>query len=239
MTQIRFFCLTLAVAVGSLLAPSARAAQTCAGPSLTLLPRVPAMVTLTLAAPCHPGESLTITHAGLRFPARTDDRGGMTLTLPVLTTPAQVDLTLADGAVLTASAPISDLATVARTALLPIGTPGLHLRAAQVGTRPAITAANPGQPDLATGGFLTLLGDSAQGPQTEILSLPADTASGLAILHADVDDSSCGHDLLAMIYRIQPDGPPSPGALSLAMPACTAPGKQIEVAVDGLPIAAP
>ena len=239
MTQIRFLCLTLAVAVGTLFAPSTSAAQTCAGPSLTLTPRVPAMVTLKLAAPCHPGESLTITHAGLRFPARTDDRGGLTLILPVLTTPARVDLTLAKGTVLTASAPISDLATVARTALLPIGTPGLHLRAVQVGTRPAITAANPGQPNLATGGFLTLLGDSAQGPQTEIMSLPADTATGLAVLHADVDATSCGHDLLAMIYRNQPEGAPSAGALTLAMPACTAPGRQIEVAVDSLPNATP
>lgn len=235
MTQIRFLCLTFAVAVGTHLAPSASAAQTCAGPSLTLTPRVPAMVTLTLAAPCHPGESLTITHAGLRFPARTDDQGGLTLTLPVLTTPAQVDLTLAAGMVLTASAPVADLATVARVALLPIGTPGLHLRAAPAGTRPAITAANPGQPDLATGGFLTLLGDRSHGPQTEVLSLPADSATGRAVLHADVDATSCGHDLLAMIYSSQPKGAPSAGALTLAMPACTAPGRQIEVVVDTLP----
>lgn len=239
MTQIRFLCLPLAVAVGALLAPAANAAETCADPSLKLMPQVPAMVTLTLAAPCHPGEGLTITHAGLRFPARTDDRGGLTLTLPVLTTPARVDLMLAEGRVLTASAPISDLAMVARVALLPIGTPGLHLRAPQAGTRPAITAANPGKPDLATGGFLTVLGDSAQGPQTEVLSLPADTATGRAVLHADVDATSCGHDLLAMIYRNQPEGTPSAGALTLAMPACTAPGRQIEIAVDTLPNAAP
>lgn len=239
MTQIRFLCLTLAVAVSTLLAPSTSAAQTCAGPSLTLTPQIPAMVTLTLTAPCHPGESLTISHTGLRFPARTDDRGGLTLTLPVLTAPARVDLTLADGTVLTASAPISDLATVARTALLPIGTPGMHLRAAPAGTRPAISAANPGQPDLATGGFLTLLGDSAQGPQTEVLSLPADTATGRAALHADVDATSCGHDLLAMIYSSQPEGAPSAGALTLAMPACTAPGRQIKVVVDTLPNPAP
>ncbi len=239
MTQIRLLCLTLAVAVGTPLAQAARAAQTCADPSLKLTPRVPAMVTVTLAAPCHAGESVTITHAGLRFPARTDRKGGLTLTLPALTSPARVDLTLAEGAALTASAPVADLATVARVALLPIGTPGLHLRAAQAGTRPAITAANPGQPDLAMGGFLTLLGDASHGPLTEVLSLPAATAAGRAVLHAEVDATSCGHDLLAMIYRNQPEGVPSAGALTLAMPACTAPGRQIAVTIDTLPDPAP
>lgn len=239
MTRIRLLCLTLAVAASTLSAQVVHAAQTCADPSLKLTPRVPAMVTLTLTAPCHPGESVTITHAGLRFPARTDETGGLTLTLPVLTTPARVDLTLAEGAALTASAPIADLATVARVALLPMGVAGLHLRAAQAGTRPAITAAKPGQPDLATGGFLTLLGDSSQGPLTEVLSLPAATGSGRAILHADVDATSCGHDLLAMIYRNQPEGAPSAGAVTLAIPACTAPGRQIEVAIDMLPHPAP
>ena len=239
MTQIRLLCLTLAVAVGFLLAQAASAAQTCADPSLKLAPLAPAMVTVTLTAPCHPGESVTITHAGLRFSARTDDKGGLILTLPALTSPARVDLALAEGAALTASAPIADLAMVARVALQPMGATGLHLRAAQAGTRPAISATDPGQPDLATGGFLTLLGDKAQGPQAEVLTLPAGSGANRTILHADVDAGNCGRDLLAMTYQSQPEGAPSAGALTLAMPACTAPGKQIDIAIDHLPAAAP
>ena len=99
MTQIRLLCLTLAVAVGTPLAQAARAAQTCADPSLKLTPRVPAMVTVTLAAPCHAGESVTITHAGLRFPARTDDKGGLTLTLPALSSgPHKIEVQALDQA---------------------------------------------------------------------------------------------------------------------------------------------
>lgn len=239
MIRTRIFHLILAVTAFTTLTQTASAAQSCADPALRLMPQVPAMVTVTLTAPCHPRESVTIAHSGLRFSALTNDQGQLTLALPALSTPAQVDMTLTDGTRLTASAPVADLADVARLALVPVGLPGLHLRAARPGTSPPISSTDPGQPNLATGGFLTLLGDPTAGPQAELLTLPVATGTSPARLLAAVDAANCGHDLLAMTFRLQPDGTLAAGALTLAMPACTAPGKQIDIAIDSLPAPAP
>lgn len=222
------------------LAPPAQAANVepaatttgdaCAAPTLTLAAVAPATLALKVDAPCHPDEQLLINHAGLRFSARLDAQGRFQTSLPAMSAAGEVTVTLALGGDLIAVQPVPDMDKVRRFALLSKPESGLHLTA-RIG-KPGTTlldAANPGAPDLSKGGYLSFLGDrSLTGAMlAEVATLPAQTGDGAPVIVADVTNTTCGHDLLAVTLTSTAKDAPAGGAVSFSMPDCDLVGTRL------------
>lgn len=202
--------------------------------SLATLP--PALLMLTVTAPCQADTAVRITHGALGFAGLLDAEGRFTATIPALSDPARVTVTAGDAAPVDLTRPVPDLATVSRLALSVRGQTGLHLAADLPGTTPRrVDGDAPGLPTLGQGGFLTRLGDpSLPAPQlAEVITLPAARAARLSVV-ADVTPDNCDRDLLAMVLMAEPAAAPAAGAISLSMPGCDAVGEQLVISDDPL-----
>lgn len=195
----------------TLAASPATAAGPCAAPSLTLAAAVNAALDVTLAAPCHGGEAVILSHAGLGFRVRLDAQGRYGARLPALDPGGDLSARFDDGTMVDAARPVPDLGDHRRLTLATRGGAPLRLQAG-VGVR------------------LTLLGDPTL-PAPQLLQI-ADLPPGLPqpgspppdlALIADVTPQSCGHDLLATTLLTAGTAAPRSDAISLAMPDC-APG---------------
>lgn len=71
-----------------------------------------ARVKLAVTAPCHKNKTITIKHASLRFSEIVDDNGMITIIIPVLSDPATIEVSFADGTFKSISAPAKDLSSL-------------------------------------------------------------------------------------------------------------------------------
>lgn len=127
-----------------------------------------ARVELQLLAPCHKNKVVTISHAGLKFTEILNEKGRITITIPVLSDPANIEVSFADGASQSISAPIKDLSSMQRTGIAWSGQVELQLQASEssvsTGQDKQITKLNTRtfkQSYLRGGGYLTTLGNVA------------------------------------------------------------------------------
>lgn len=204
------FCL---LALAASLPGSAIAA--CTAPGLTVTPAPQATLRVAVEAPCLPGAVTDLTHGGLDFRVRLDDRGRFSATLPALDPSGLVTARLAGGATLAARAPLSDMGGVRRLALATRGTTALRL-------------------DVGEGVRVSILGDpSLTGPRlVQIAELPAGGRTPPLRLTAEVTAQSCDHDLLATILLAGGDSPAQGDAISLAMPQCSPDARSAHLTLD-------
>lgn len=211
-----------------------------AAPDVRLSHLPPALVLLSISAPCRAGEPVQIAHAALGFSVILDDRGRFNATVPAIADPAALTVTVGDGAPVTGTLPVPDLASVTRLVLSARAAPGLHLSAdlPAAGERAArrVDHLAPGLPTLAQGGFVTRLGDptSAAPYLAEVLTLPAGESGARVAITAEVVAANCARDLLAMLALTDPAHPAATGAISLSMPACDASGERLVIGDDPL-----
>ncbi|MFC2967018.1 hypothetical protein [Acidimangrovimonas pyrenivorans] len=208
--------------------------------SLTVTPG--AMLSLTLAAPCHASQRVVIRHGGLAFTAQTDAKGALTVQLPAMTENAEVTVRFAGGDTVAASAEVPELSLYDRVAVQWIGDDAFDLHGLEFGAEYGgpgdISAANPGSAAPATepaAGFLVSLGDaSVELPMlAQVYTYPTrlsarDGAVKIAI-EAEVTDKTCGRDMLAETLRTRPNGDPVVKDLSVSMPGCDATGGYVEL----------
>lgn len=200
-------------------------------------PAAGAMVALSLSAPCHASERVTIHHSGLMFTLVTQPDGALGVTVPALSEDAMFIAAFGngDGAVATASVP--SLPFYDRVALQWNGNTGLQLHAREFGadyfTDGHIWQAAAGTLTRAiTGesGFLTRLGqDSAPDALiAEIYSFPAGTArdSGTISLtvEAEVTQANCMADIEAQTLELHTGTSLRVRDLTLSMPDCDSVG---------------
>lgn len=207
--------------------------QVCAKPRLALTHLRPAMIGLALDAPCHAGETVTISHAGLSFSAVTDAAGRFAATVPALAAGGAVAVRFDTGADLAGGVLIPDLGSVSRFALVTRGQRGLHLNAfvkgAGFGEAGHLRPGNPGLPTLGLGGYMTVLGrpDLPAPRLAEVFTQSSRRASARVVLVADVEPGNCGRDLLGTVFAAQSTVVPVSGAVTFAMPGCEAVGDQL------------
>lgn len=209
-------------------------------PDIRLWHLPPALMLLSLSAPCRAGEPLQISHGALGFAVVLDDKGRFTATIPALADPAELSVTFGGGARVTASVPVPDLASVTRLVLNARAAPGLHLSADLPATGAQgprrVDHQTPGLPTLAGGGFLTRLGDtSSPAPHlAEVLTLPVASDGAQLAVTAEVGPANCDRDLLLMLALGKAAQPVATGAISLSMPACDASGERLVIGDESL-----
>lgn len=136
--------------------------------NLTAKPLRGARIKLELIAPCHKNKVATITHVGLRFNEIVNDRGMITIIIPVLSDPANIEVSFADGVSQSISTRVKDLSSAQRTIIAWSGRVDLQLHVNESGFDLAqnkqITPLNTRthkESYLQGGGYLTTLGNSS------------------------------------------------------------------------------
>ncbi|MCE0505709.1 translocase [Roseivivax sp. GX 12232] len=196
-----------------------------------------AMVSLTLEAPCHGAERVTLHHSGLMFTATTKPDGSLSLEVPALSETAVFIFSFAGGAGAVAQTEVSSLSFYDRVALQWRGDAGLGLHAREGGAEyfaPGhIWSGAPGEVATAArgeGGFLVRLGD-AGAPEpllAEIYSFPAgmvrEPADVAISVEAEVTTNNCSADVEAQTLERRVGAELSVRDLRLSVPACDAVG---------------
>jgi len=77
-----------------------------------------AMIQLSLAAPCNPGERIVIRHSGLSFSVRTQGDGHASVTLPALRSDAMVAVYLQDARLVLGKVTVPDVSRYSRFAVV-------------------------------------------------------------------------------------------------------------------------
>ncbi len=213
--------------------PAAEKTATSCDITLDLMPEASAMIGVTLLAPCHPDERVTLRHAGLVVTGQTTAGGALFSGLPALDSAGKVQVTFADGAEVEATVVVPDLAGYRRFGVQWQGDDAFQIHGfeggANYGQPGDINAVNPGRPmaDAARkGGFLTLLGDpaSANPLLAEIYTFPADRAARVqVVVEAAVTEKTCGRELLGETLESN-GGVVRSSDLTLSMPECDAIG---------------
>jgi len=227
--------LSAAPAVGKQGAQALQAASCHATASVTV--DQGAILNLKLDAPCHADQRVVIRHGGLAFTELTDPRGALEVKLPAMTEQAKVTVMFPGDSTVSASTLVPELSLYDRVAVQWMGNDSFDLHAlefgAQFGDQGDISAKNPGTPaptTEATEGFLMSLGsDKVSLPmKAQVYTFPtrlsAQDGKIKMVIDADVSADTCGRDMLAETLRTQKDADPTITDLSVAMPACDAPG---------------
>lgn len=213
----------------------------CGAPALSLGDVGTGLLAVSLAAPCHPVERVTIRHAGLLFAMQTDFAGGAAFALPAMTRNAEVSVNFADGETARAVQAVGGLDALKRVAVQWRGRPGLRLNAyengAAYGEPGHVSAAAPRDPAAGEGGFITVLGDPAvEMPMlAEVYTLPTGPAarrvSADLTIEAEVTASGCGRVLHGEALYARAGSDPLRDPLRLAMPGCDAMGDFVMLAL--------
>lgn len=204
---------------------------------MTANPTPGAMVDVTLTAPCHPSERVTIHHQGMMFTDVTDATGVLAVSVPALAEKALFIASFATGDGATAMAAVDMLPLYDRVAVQWKGAAGLGLHAREFGaayfTKGHIHAGAAG--DLSAtakgeSGFLTVLGDadSPEALHAEVYSFPkgaAEHPGSIALtVEAEITASNCDKTIEAQTLEIRDDESLRTRNLTLTMPGCTTTG---------------
>lgn len=199
--------------------------------ALDLGARENAMLSLTLAAPCHADERAVVKHGSLAVTGHLSATGTLFLDLPAMTADGVVDVIFADGTLTGAAQPMPEVALLRRIAVQWLDRDTFQLHAfesgADYGQPGHVSAATPHSPapGIATkSGYLTRIGDdTVRLPMlAEIYTFPASGPAEIAI-EAAVSAETCGRELLGETVASL-GGKVITSELTLAMPDCTAQG---------------
>ncbi|HQU68330.1 MAG TPA: hypothetical protein PLI43_09030 [Albidovulum sp.] len=188
-----------------------------------------------LAAPCHPGERVVFSHAGLSFAMLTDASGGAQVTIPAMLAYATVDAGFANGEVLSAARNVPDLEGLRRMALS--GDGAVHLNAyedgAAYGAKGHFSMSNPGDPASATA--LVVLGDAGlDSPKVvEIFTAGNSTRTVAFDAEAETTPATCGHAVTARVVTMTGGRIGIRETLKQAMPDCDAVGDLVQAPLPG------
>ncbi len=192
----------------------------------------PAMLMLDLAAPCHPNERVTVSHAGIALTMKTDAAGRLSAAIPAMTRDGAVSVQFMAGERAVAERAVPDIATVQRVALLAQGQSAFDLNVyengARYGTAGHVRAAAARDATTADGGFLVLLGDISldQPMVAQVYSAPAALMDRRIEVETKVTSDTCGTVRTAEAVWTN-DGKVMTDTLSLTMPGCDAAGDLI------------
>ncbi|MEX1233606.1 MAG: hypothetical protein WEB56_01300 [Roseovarius sp.] len=196
-----------------------------------------AMVSLSLDAPCAPGERFTLHHNGMMFTEVTDDGGHASMLVPALSRKASFIAAFANGDSAVASAEVESLEYYQRVAVQWQGASGMQLHALEFGAgyddaghvwagaaRDVAAAADGNR------GFLTRLGDAAQPEalMAEVYTFPSELAGRDGdidlSLEAEVTEANCNRDIEAQALQVQASGALNVQNVTLMIPDCDAVG---------------
>jgi hypothetical protein len=125
-----------------------------------------ARVLLEISAPCNKRETVLISHAGLRFNEIISDKGMISIIIPVLSDPANIEVSFTGGVSKSISTPTKDLSNYQRTGVAWSGQLDLQLHAHEISFNSAnnnqITNLNNRsykQSSMQRGGYITMLGN--------------------------------------------------------------------------------
>jgi hypothetical protein len=199
---------------------------------LVLVPSAGALLELGLIAPCRAGQRVLLRHAGLVVTGRLSPAGTLAMTLPALTSPAEVTVAFADGSDVMQDADVPDLDRFDRFAVQWMADDAFALHAFADGAgydQPGHIHADAAPGPLADGGMVLALGDGTVDRPllAQVFTWPADRPAlsgkvGL-VIEAPVTEATCGREMLGeTLQRI--GGRLTVRDLTLAMPACDAAG---------------
>lgn len=178
-----------------------------------------AMLGLTLLAPCRAGERVVLRHGGLAVSMRTLATGSLFATLPAMDPAGAVEVRFDDGASVTGTAAVPEMAGLRRFAVQWQGDD----RFAVNGFEDGAGYGEAGFRSVATGGVMAL-GDAGAAPAllAEVYTFP-DPDAAVITVEAEVTAATCGRELLGeTLYAA--DGAVRVTDLTLAMPDCDALG---------------
>lgn len=220
------------VGFGTLTSGTDATANDCPA-SLDLQIEPSAMIGLTLMAPCHTDERVVLNHAGLAITAKTSATGALYVSIPALTSEAEVTVRFADGQAINGQLAVPEAANQRRFGVQWIGDDSFQLNAfengAGYGERGHVSdvytqTAQQGQPQ--NGGFLSVLGDSRVDlPMlAEVYTYPASADTPVRIVvEAAITESTCNREILGETLA-EAGSSVVVTDLSLMMPECSSIG---------------
>ena len=220
---------------------------------MNAVPNAGAMMTVTLNAPCHGSERVTLHHNGLMFTDLMQPDGTLEVDVPALAEDALVIASFLDGAGAVAHATVTSVPFYERVVLQWRGDAGLQLHArefdAQYFSDGHIwqgAASDPKQAATGEGGFLTRLG-SADAPEAllaEVYTFPTgmtDTYGTVALtVEAEIIASNCEKVVEAQTLELRSGRELMSKELTIDVPGCDAVGDflMLKNIVEDLTIAA-
>lgn len=201
--------------------------------SATVLPA--ALVRLTVDAPCHPWQSVTIHHGGMIVTELTDRFGVLEQDIPALSDNALFMIDFPDGAGTVALANVPGLHRIDRFVLQWAGTGAFQVHARgpvdpDRGVSPVrseLERVDGAEAGADSPGTLVRLGDRrADEPRlAEIHSFPAHGQRHRLDVEAEVTPANCGREVAAQTIEWRPDTGVRSRDLVFAMPGCAAVGQ--------------
>jgi hypothetical protein len=211
--------------------PAAETAADSCAPILDLLPEADAMIGITLIAPCHPGERVVLSHAGLTVTQRTTATGSVFTSLPALAVEGRVTARLSDGTLAEAALVMPEAAEFGRLAVQWQGDDRFSLNAYAPGAvfggagherGVALADLEAGAP--LTGKVIRLGSADVDLPLlAEVYTHPQGDRNTLT-LEAEVTEATCGREILGETVKSR-DGQVTVEEVTLAMPDCGAVGE--------------
>lgn len=211
-----------------------------AGCDLTLdaVPQPGAFVALTLSDPCNAGAKVEFDHAGLKFSDQLGPEGDLFLLVPAMAEKAIIVASLEGGQSQSVEVILTDFAKYERVALMWKGATGLQLHVlengAGYGDPGHVWAEAPATPEAATagtGGFLSVLGNTAEGYAADVYTYPAslmaDGAEPQVSIEAQVMENTCGERIEGSVLRTNAGRAPTAEPLAMAVPGCDAVGEYL------------
>jgi len=197
-----------------------------------------ALVAITLVAPCNSGENVDFDHHGLRFSEQLGPEGDTIVLVPAMAETALFTVRFEDGQERATEIKVPDFAEFERMAIVWKGATGLQLHAlengASYGEPGHVWAQEPGMPEMATqgaGGFVSVLGSTAQGYAADVYTFPAglmgEGADPEISVEAEVMENTCDTKIEGRILRTNPIGDPNIEELSMMVPGCDAVGEYL------------
>jgi hypothetical protein len=200
-------------------------------------PSAAAMVDISISATCYPNERVTFHHNGMMFTDATDDNGMLDVSIPALAESAVFIVAFANGEGALADTKVPSLEFYDRMVVQSKASSDLHINAFEFGAGyrdegHVSVKSDRTMADAAKGmgGFITTLGDSAQGEAlvAEIYTFPTSTVKQEGDVHVSVDaevtTSNCGLRVEAQTLEVRGAGPMKVQDLTLPIPACDAVG---------------
>lgn len=187
--------------------------------SLDVVESAPAMITVSLTAPCHNGKPVVISVNGIEAEVTTNERGRWTQRLPAFE-PAMAVQAEVEGRVLKAEVELAAPARFQHVILAWSGPRAFRIRARAIGDG----ADQPGQQ--------TLVGDTG-GPAFEIFRSPDPGAGGTGVVRLSVDATvtkdNCGRPAAVTAYQTGFSGGLRPTEISYSMPDCSHVGRTVRL----------
>ncbi len=196
-----------------------------------------AFVELSVYAPCHHGQDISVHHSGMLFSERLDASGNLKVVAPALTDSAAFIFTLDDGEGAIAKTSVDGLRNVKRIVLQWQGESGFELHAREFGAeygseghvwRNGVAAKKP-IPE-GNGGHLIELGnkDTNRSLLAEVYSFPIDAPdqSGAIDLsvEAEITKTNCGQEVEAQTLELRGTEGLKSQTIMLTIPSCDSVG---------------